>query len=64
MVKTKLDLIEDIETFIETNLEKVDIGKGQKRIDWKEDSTIVFEMESLLQKVIIKLQSIKLEDIK
>ena len=63
MVKTKLDLIEDIETFIETNLEKVDIGKGQ-RIDWKEDSTIVFEMESLLQKVIIKLQSIKLEDIK
>ena len=64
MVKTKLDLIEDIETFIETNLEKVDIEKGQKRIDWKEDSTIVFEMESLLQKVIIKLQSIKLEDIK
>jgi hypothetical protein len=66
MIKTKLDLIKDIEAFIETNLEKAGngISSGQNRIDWKEDSTIVFNMESMLQNVIVKLQTIKLEDIK
>ncbi len=63
-MKTKLELIEDIERFITTNLERVDIDKGQDRIDWKDDSTIVFQVERMLQEVIIKLQSIKLEDIK
>ena len=63
-MKTKLDLIKDIEAFIETNLEQVGIDKGQNRTDWKEDTTIVFEVESLLQEVIVKLQSIKLKDIK
>ena len=63
-MKTKLSLIKDIEAFIETNLEKVDIDKGQNRIDWKDDSTIVFQVESMLQKVIIKLRTIKLEEIK
>ena len=37
---------------------------GMKLIDWKEDSTIVFQVESMLQDVIVKLQTIKLEDIK
>ena len=63
-MKTKLDLIKDIEVFIETNLEKVDIDKNQHRIDWKDDEYIVFQVESMLQDVIIKLQTIKLEDIK
>ena len=63
-MKTKLDLIKDIEAFIETNLEKVDIDKNQHRIDWKDDEYIVFQVESMLQDVIIKLQTIKLEDIK
>tara|TARA_R110002051_G_scaffold298259_1_gene365058 strand:- start:40 stop:315 length:276 start_codon:yes stop_codon:yes gene_type:complete len=62
--KTKLELIEDIERFITTNLERVDIDKGQDRINWRDDSTIVFQVESMLQDVIIKLASIKLEDIK
>jgi hypothetical protein len=62
--KTKLELIGDIERFIETNLEKVDIDKNQNRIDWKDDEYIVFQVESMLQDVIIKLQTIKLEDIK
>jgi hypothetical protein len=66
MIKTKLDLIKDIEAFIETNLEKAGngISSGQNRIDWKEDSTIVFDIENMLQNVIVKLQTIKLEDIK
>ena len=66
MMKTKLDLIKDIEAFIETNLEKAGngISSGQNRIDWKEDSTIVFDIENMLQNVIVKLQTIKLEDIK
>jgi hypothetical protein len=63
-MKTKLDLIKDIEAFIETNLEKVDIAKNQNRIDWKDDEYIVFQVESMLQDVIVKLQTIKLEDIK
>ena len=63
-MKTKLDLIKDIEAFIETNLEKVDIDKNQHRIDWKDDEYIVFQVESMLQDVIVKLQTIKLEDIK
>ena len=63
-MKTKLSLIKDIEAFIETNLEKVDIDKNQNRIDWKDDEYIVFQVESMLQDVIIKLQTIKLEDIK
>jgi hypothetical protein len=63
-MKTKLDLIKDIEVFIETNLEKVDIDKNQHRIDWKDDEYIVFQVESMLQDVIVKLQTIKLEDIK
>ena len=63
-MKTKLDLIKDIESFIETNLEKVDIDKNQHRIDWKDDEYIVFQVESMLQDVIVKLQTIKLEDIK
>ena len=63
-MKTKLDLIKDIEAFIETNLEKVDIDKNQNRIDWKDDEYIVFQVESMLQDVIVKLQTIKLEDIK
>ena len=63
-MKTKLSLIKDIEAFIETNLEKVDIGKNQHRIDWKDDEYIVFQVESMLQDVIVKLQTIKLEDIK
>ena len=62
-MKTKLDLIKDIESFIETNLEKVDIDKNQHRIDWKDDEYIVFQVESMLQDVIVKLQTIKLEDI-
>jgi len=62
-MKTKLDLIKDIEAFIETNLEKVDIDKNQHRIDWKDDEYIVFQVESMLQDVIVKLQTIKLEDI-
>ena len=62
--KTKLELIGDIERFIETNLEKVDIDKNQHRIDWKDDEYIVFQVESMLQDVIVKLQTIKLEDIK
>ena len=62
-MKTKLDLIKDIEAFIETNLEKVDIDKNQNRIDWKDDEYIVFQVESMLQDVIVKLQTIKLEDI-
>ena len=63
-MKTKLDLIKDIEAFIETNLEKVDIDKNQHRIDYKDDEYIVFQVESMLQDVIVKLQTIKLEDIK
>ena len=63
-MKTKLDLIKDIEAFIETNLEQVDIDKNQHRIDWKDDEYIVFQIESMLQDVIVKLQTIKLEDIK
>ena len=63
-MKTKLDLIKDIEAFIETNLEQVDIDKNQHRIDWKDDEYIVFQVESMLQDVIVKLQTIKLEDIK
>ena len=63
-MKTKLDLIKDIEAFIETNLEKVDIDKNQHRIDWKDDEYIVFQVESMLQDVIVKLQTIKLEVIK
>ena len=63
-MKTKLDLIKDIEVFIETNLEKVDIDKNQHRIDWKDDEYIVFQVESMLQDVIVKLHTIKLEDIK
>ena len=63
-MKTKLDLIKDIEVFITTNLEKVDIDKNQHRIDWKDDEYIVFQVESMLQDVIVKLQTIKLEDIK
>ena len=62
--KTKLELIGDIERFIETNLEKVDIDKNQNRIDWKDDEYIVFQVESMLQDVIVTLQTIKLEDIK
>tara|TARA_R100001244_G_scaffold19179_1_gene19818 strand:- start:422 stop:697 length:276 start_codon:yes stop_codon:yes gene_type:complete len=62
--KTKLELIEDIERFITTNLERVDIDKNQHRIDWKDDEYIVFQVESMLQDVIVKLQTIKLEDIK
>ena len=63
-MKTKLSLIKDIEAFIETNLEQVDIDKNQHRIDWKDDEYIVFQVESMLQDVIVKLQTIKLEDIK
>ena len=63
-MKTKLDLIKDIEAFIETNLEQIDIDKNQHRIDWKDDEYIVFQVESMLQDVIVKLQTIKLEDIK
>ena len=63
-MKTKLDLIKDIESFIETNLEKVDIDKNQHRIDWKDDEYIVFQVESMLQDVIVKLQTIKLGDIR
>jgi len=63
-MKTKLDLIKDIEVFIETNLEQVDIDKNQHRIDYKDDEYIVFQVESMLQDVIVKLQTIKLEDIK
>tara|TARA_R100001530_G_scaffold90442_1_gene62844 strand:+ start:115 stop:306 length:192 start_codon:yes stop_codon:yes gene_type:complete len=62
-MKTKLDLIKDIESFIETNLEKVDIDKNQHRVNWKDDEYIVFQVESMLQDVIVKLQTIKLEDI-
>ena len=63
-MKTKLDLIKDIEAFIETNLEQVDIDKNQHWIDWKDDEYIVFQVESMLQDVIVKLQTIELEDIK
>jgi len=63
-MKTKLSLIKDIEAFIETNLERVDIDKNQHRINWRDDEYIVFQVESMLQDVIIKLQTIKLEDIK
>ena len=66
MIKTKLDLIKDIEAFIETNLEKVgkDIYKGQNRIDWKQDYNLVYNIETILQDAITTLQSITLEDIK
>lgn len=66
MLKTKLDLIKDIEAFIETNLEKAGngISSGQNRIDWKQDYNLVYNIETILQDVITTLQSIKLEDIK
>jgi hypothetical protein len=63
-MKTKLDLIKDIEVFIETNLEKVDIDKGQNRIDWKKDLHTVFHLECELYLMIDRLKSITLEDIK
>ena len=63
-MKTKLDLIKDIEAFIETNLEKVDIDKGQNRIDWKKDLNTVFHLEQELYLMIDRLKSITLEDIK
>jgi len=66
MIKTKLDLIKDIETFIETNLEKAGngISSGQNRIDWKEDYNLVYNVETILQNAITTLQSITLKDIK
>lgn len=63
-MKTKLDLIKDIESFIYTNLDTIYIYKGQGRADWKEDTSIVFHIEHDLQTVIDKLQSITLKDIK
>ena len=62
--KTKLELIGDIERFIETNLERVDIDKNQNRIDWKKDLNTVFHLEQELYLMIDRLKSITLEDIK
>ena len=63
MIKTKLDLIKDIERFIESNLDHINIDTGQNRIDWKEDASIVFNLEMNLQDTIGILQSTKLKDI-
>ena len=63
MIKTKLDLIKDIERFIESNLDHINIDTGQNRVDWKEDATIVYNLDSSLQTTINLLQSTKLKDI-
>ena len=63
-MKTKQNLIDSIEAFINSNLNAIDIQKGQGRIDWKEDQEVVFQMESDLYNMIAKLQDVKLEDIK
>ena len=63
-MKTKLELIKDLESFIYTNLDKTNIYKNQGRVDWKEDASTVFHIEQDLHMIIAKLQSITLEDIK
>ena len=63
MIKTKLDLIKDIEHFIKSNLDHININTSQNRIDWKEDASSVFNLEMNLQDTISTLQSTKLKDI-
>ena len=63
-MKTKLDLIKDLESFIYTNLDKTNIYKNHGRLNWAEDYTIVSEIEHDLHMIIEKLQSITLDDIK
>lgn len=63
MIKTKLDLIKDIERFIASNLDHININTSQNRIDWKEDASIVYNLDSALQTTINLLQSIKLKDV-
>ena len=63
-MKTKQNLIDSIEAFINSNLNAIDIQKGQGRINWKEDQEVVYQMESDLYNMISKLQDVKLEDIK
>jgi len=63
-MKTKQNLIDSIEDFINSNLNAIDIQKGQGRVDWKEDQEVVYKMESDLYTLIAKLQDVKLDDIK
>ncbi len=63
-MKTKKELIQDIDLFLKENLGNLNIDKGQGRINWKEDLNLVYELEQELHIMIDKLESIKLEDIK
>jgi hypothetical protein len=63
-MKTKEELIYDIDLFIRENLGSLDIDKGQNRIDWKKDLYTVFHLEQELHLMIDSLKSITLEDIK
>ncbi len=63
-MKTKKELIQDIDLFLTENLGNLNIDKGQGRINWKEDLNLVYELEQELHIMIDKLESIKLEDIK
>ena len=63
-MKTKEELIYDIDLFLRENLGSLDIDKGQNRIDWKKDLNTVFHLEQELYLMIDRLKSITLEDIK
>tara|TARA_R100000781_G_scaffold1148_1_gene1829 strand:+ start:532 stop:723 length:192 start_codon:yes stop_codon:yes gene_type:complete len=63
-MKTKKELIQDIDLFLKENLGNLNIDKGQGRVNWKEDLNLVYELEQELHIMIDKLESIKLEDIK
>ena len=62
-MKTKEELIYDIDLFLRENLGSLDIDKGQNRIDWKKDLNTVFHLEQELYLMIDRLKSITLEDI-
>ena len=63
-MKTKEELIYDIDLFLRENLGSLNIDKGQNRIDWKKDLNTVFHLEQELYLMIDRLKSITLEDIK